>query len=69
MTQIEEIDSWLENMVTGLLESAKLDIWVSELYFDEDSRSYIVQLDGPDKGLVIGKEGQVLDSLQHFVRT
>ena len=62
-----DIDIWLEDFLTGLLEHCNLDIWVSGLDVDEKTSTYTAQLDGPDKARVIGRDGQVLDALQHLM--
>lgn len=61
-----ETDIWLEEFLTGLLEKLGLDIWVAEMDIDENTRTYTAILDGDDKARTIGRDGQVLDALQHL---
>jgi spoIIIJ-associated protein len=61
-----ETDIWLEEFLTGLLDRIGLDVWVSEMEIDDNTQTYIAILDGEDKARIIGKDGQVLDALQHL---
>lgn len=61
-----ETDIWLEEFLTGLLEKLGLDIWVAEMDIDDDTRTFTAILDGDDKARTIGRDGQVLDALQHL---
>ncbi|MBN2342958.1 MAG: KH domain-containing protein [Deltaproteobacteria bacterium] len=61
-----DFDIWLEEFLTGLLDRTGLDVWVSEMDIDENTQTYTVQLDGDDKARAIGREGQMLNSLQHL---
>ena len=38
-----------------------------DLYFDKDNGSLDINLEGNDMGVLIGKRGQTLDSLQYLV--
>lgn len=62
----QEFDLWLEDFVTGLIERIGLDIWVEEVNVDDQSGHVEIQLEGPDKARVIGRDGHVLDALQHI---
>jgi spoIIIJ-associated protein len=62
-----ETEAWLEDFLTGLLERSGLDLSVIEIALDEEGRGLTVQLDGPDKALAIGRDGQMLSSLQLVV--
>lgn len=64
--QNTDFDIWLEEFLTGLLDRTGLDVWVSEMDIDENSQTYTIQLDGDDKARAIGREGQMLNSLQHL---
>lgn len=59
-------DIWLEEFLTGLLDKTGLDVWISEMDIDENTRTYTIQLDGDDKARAIGREGQMLNALQHL---
>jgi spoIIIJ-associated protein len=61
-----EIDIWLEEFLTGLLDKTGLDIWVSEMDINENTNTYTVQLDGDDKARAIGRDGQMINAIQHI---
>ncbi len=63
---LPEIDVWLEEFLTGLLDRTGLDIWVAEMDIDANTRTWTVQLDGADKSRAIGRDGQMIDSIQHL---
>lgn len=65
-THNADFDIWLEEFLSGLLDRTGLDVWVSEMDINENSQTYTVQLDGDDKARAIGREGQMLNSLQHL---
>jgi spoIIIJ-associated protein len=56
----------LEEFISGLVERAGFDLWVEELEADEQRRVIELQLAGPDKARAIGRDGQVLDAIQHI---
>jgi spoIIIJ-associated protein len=62
-----ETDAWLEDFVTGIVERAGFDLEVTELSDDARIDALVLQLDGPDKALAIGRDGQVLEALQTLV--
>jgi spoIIIJ-associated protein len=62
-----DLDSWLEDFVTKLVELAGLDLQVTELAVDERREALVLQLDGPDRSVAIGRDGQVIDALQTLV--
>ncbi len=62
----KDVDIWLEEFLTGLLDRTGLEIWVSEMDINENNNTYTVQLDGDDKARAIGREGQMINSLQHI---
>jgi spoIIIJ-associated protein len=61
-----DFDIWLEEFLTGLLDKTGLDTWVSEMDINENTNTYTVQLDGDDKARAIGRDGQMLNALQHI---
>lgn len=61
-----DTDIWLEDFVSGLLDRTGLKLWIEELDVDERTRTITLQLDGPDKARAIGRDGQVLDAIQHL---
>jgi len=62
-----DIETWLEDFVTQLVENAGFDLQVTELAFDAEQEAVVLQLDGPDKSLAIGRDGQAVDALQTLV--
>jgi spoIIIJ-associated protein len=62
-----DTDAWLEEFLSGLVERAGFDLWVEELDVEAETNTYTVRLDGPDKARAIGRDGQVLEALQHLV--
>jgi spoIIIJ-associated protein len=61
-----DTDIWLEDFVSGLLDRTGLKLWIEELDVDERTRTITLQLDGPDKARAIGRDGQVLEAIQHL---
>ena len=61
-----ETDVWLEDFVSGVVERAGFELWVEELEADDEARIIELQLAGPDKARAIGRDGQVLDAIQHI---
>lgn len=63
-----EIDTeiWVEDFLNDLITSAGLEVFVEELSIDDEDVLH-VQLGGPDSARVIGRDGQVLDAIQHLV--
>ncbi len=43
----------------------KLEVTI-DIKVDEDNRNVDVELNGPEMGVLIGKRGQTLDSLQYL---
>lgn len=62
-----DTDAWLEEFLTGLVERAGFDLWVEALDVEAGTSTYTVCLDGPDKARAIGRDGQVLEAIQHLV--
>jgi spoIIIJ-associated protein len=61
-----ETHVWLEDFISGIVDRAGLDLWVEELEADDQSKTIELQLAGPDKARAIGRDGQVLDAIQHL---
>jgi spoIIIJ-associated protein len=59
-----DTEIWVEDFLTELLEKLGLDLAIEELYTDDD-KALIIQLGGPDSAVAIGRDGLVLDALQH----
>jgi spoIIIJ-associated protein len=62
-----DTDAWLEEFLSGLVERAGFDLWVEELDVEAETSTFTVRLEGPDKARAIGRDGQVLEALQHLV--
>jgi spoIIIJ-associated protein len=62
-----DTDAWLEEFLSGLVERAGFDLWVEELDVESETNTFYVRLEGPDKARAIGRDGQVLEALQHLV--
>lgn len=62
-----DIETWLEDFATELMEAAGLELQVTELAFDEARETVALQLDGPDKSLAVGRDGLLIDALQTVV--
>ena len=62
----EDVSATAEEFVSGLLEAMGLDAEVSTTI--EEGRA-VVQVSGPDLGILIGRRGQTLDALQEVTRT
>ena len=66
-TAKSDTDAWLEEFLTGLIERAGFDLWVEALDVEAETSTYYVSLEGPDKARAIGRDGQVLEAIQHVV--
>ncbi len=66
MTDRIDNEVWVEEFLTDLLDLTGLDIDIEEMEMDGEE-SLKVQLSGPDSARVIGRDGQMLDALQHIV--
>jgi spoIIIJ-associated protein len=61
-----DTDAWLEEFLTGLMERAGLDLWVEEIDIEAETSTFFVRLEGPDKARAIGRDGQMLEAIQHL---
>lgn len=67
MTEFEtDIEVWLEDFLSSLMSLATMDLSIEELYLD-DQENLVVQLSGQDSARAIGREGAVLEAIQHIV--
>jgi spoIIIJ-associated protein len=66
LSNAKETDIWLEDFLTGLFGRMDIDVWVAQLDINEADRTYTAILDGRDKARIIGRDGQVLDAIQHL---
>jgi spoIIIJ-associated protein len=61
-----DTDAWLEEFLTGLVERAGFDLRVEEIEVEAETSTYFVRLEGPDKARAIGRDGLVLEAIQHI---
>ena len=61
-SMIDNVRKFIEDVLSSMGISAELDI-----KFDEIEKSLEINMEGPEMGLLIGKRGQTLDSLQYLV--
>jgi len=59
-------ETYLRKFLSDIFNAMKLEVEIL-IQIDEDSRNIDVELKGNDMGVLIGKRGQTLDSLQHLV--
>jgi spoIIIJ-associated protein len=62
---LSEIRTIAENFLKDVFEKMGLAVEIHEEY-DSENRSLNLDLVGPDMGVIIGKRGQTLDSLQYL---
>lgn len=63
--EIKEIENVAESFLTDLFKTMNLEVSMKFDYDTEDN-SLGVDLQGPEMGIIIGKRGQTLDSLQYL---
>ncbi len=66
MTDMTDIEVWVEDFLSELIEKAGMDIFIEEMTADEDGMLRI-GLAGPDSARAIGREGHVLEAIQHLM--
>ncbi|SOC10501.1 RNA-binding cell elongation regulator Jag/EloR [Pseudobutyrivibrio ruminis] len=54
-----------KEFLDGVFEAMQLEVNIS-MSFDEDDKTLSIDLAGPEMGVLIGKRGQTLDSLQYL---
>ena len=59
---IEETRQYLEKLFAAMEMEADIDITV-----DDQTRTMNIDVEGPEMGIIIGKRGQTLDSLQYLI--
>ena len=64
--QIEEIKKKAHEFLVGIFETMDMSVEISEDY-QKDTGILTVNMEGEDMGVLIGKRGQTLDSLQYVV--
>ena len=67
--KVKKAEASVEDEVREFLDSVfkamKLEVTI-DIKVDEDNRNVDVELNGPEMGVLIGKRGQTLDSLQYL---
>lgn len=66
MIEDTDIETWVEDFLSELLELAGLDVYIEEISMN-DENAFTVSLSGNDSARAIGREGQTLEALQHIV--
>lgn len=61
----EDITDIVRNFLTKTFEAMKLEVEI-ELEYDEEESQINIELKGNEMGMLIGKRGQTLDSLQYL---
>ena len=60
------VDGYLNKFLSDIFEAMKMEVTV-HMQIDEEKRSISIDLEGNEMGVLIGKRGQTLDSLQLLV--
>ncbi|MCR4789112.1 MAG: protein jag, partial [Lachnospiraceae bacterium] len=62
----EKVDKDIRNFLSDVFKAMDMDVKISTK-FNKEEGSVDVDLEGPDMGVLIGKRGQTLDSLQYLL--
>ncbi len=62
----ETIVDKVNNYMKQLFAAMKMEV-NSEINYDEENRNMDINFSGPEMGILIGKRGQTLDSLQYLI--
>ena len=60
------VDGYLKKLLSDIFEAMKMEVTI-QMQIDEEKRTISVDLEGNEMGVLIGKRGQTLDSLQLLV--
>lgn len=63
VTKKFNVESYLRKFLSDIFTAMKLDVEI-DIQLDEENHNLDVDLKGPEMGVLIGKRGQTLDSLQ-----
>lgn len=63
--EVEAIKKAAAEFLTGVFEAMKIEVSIT-MEYDQKEASLDVDFEGPEMGLLIGKRGQTLDSLQYL---
>lgn len=61
----EDVTDIVRNFLTKIFEAMKLEVEI-QMDYDEENKEILVELKGDEMGMLIGKRGQTLDSLQYL---
>lgn len=59
------VDDEIREFLDSVFKAMKLEVTI-DIKVDEDNRNVDVELNGPEMGVLIGKRGQTLDSIQYL---
>ena len=62
----DDIKEKVENFLSDVFNAMKMSV-ESKIDYDEAKSTLNVDIEGPDMGILIGKRGQTLDSLQYLI--
>lgn len=63
--EAKESQARAEEFITSVLKGMNMDVNLSSS-FDHETNELLLNMEGPDMGIMIGKRGQTLDSLQYL---
>ena len=63
--EVEAIKKAANEFLTGVFEAMEIEVVIT-MNYDQSEGSLDVEFEGPEMGLLIGKRGQTLDSLQYL---
>ena len=63
----EELKNIIVKFLTDVFKAMDMEVNISVKFINEDGPCAEVDLEGPEMGVLIGKRGQTLDSLQYLV--
>ncbi len=63
--EAETAKAEVENFITSVLKGMNMDVQLRSS-FNHETNELLVNMEGPDMGILIGKRGQTLDSLQYL---
>lgn len=63
--EVEKIKKAANEFLTGVFEAMEIEVAIT-MNYDQKEGSLDVEFEGPEMGLLIGKRGQTLDSLQYL---
>ena len=63
---MEWADGVAEKFLTDIFEAMKMEVEI-DIRNNEEERALEINLNGPEMGILIGKRGQTLDSIQYLV--